>query len=236
MKQLLIILLGISFIFPAKAGDDPVCHARIINKRTYMNVSREYPMEYWIAKDKYCYINNNQIKTIVRKDLGVVYTILVKTNKYYVDSIKPQQKLTEAGKEPDFKYIGLNYEPVYEWNKSHKLPKDTVANFVCDHFRSEGDADFDQVSLEFSVARPGDRIVAAMFNETMVSIMGWMKTRKPLADMLKRNKYLIPTRFIETVDNPIAPPVTTSFKLDKLEMTSPPENIFELPLGAEKEK
>jgi hypothetical protein len=103
---------------------------------------------------------------------------------------------------------------------------------VC--YTAEGDADFDQVSLEFWLARPGEREMAKLFNQIMLDNTSYQVSRKPLADRLKRKTSEIPVKIIERLENPIAPPMTYLIELEKLETLQAPANIFDLPVGATK--
>jgi len=233
MELFLIILLGLFKGFAGETGDDPVYYAKITNTWTYMNISRENTTEYWFAKDKYCRVSN-QVKTIIRKDIGVIYYINLRSNTLRTDSIKPQQETASVEKETRFKYIGLNYVPVYEWNVPQLLSPDPVGDFICEHFSCEGDADFDQISLEFLIAKTDDLFMADMLNTTILNLSGSNNKREPVIDMITKNKNLITLRIIETVENSIAPHITTRINVDKLEPLKSAEEVFELTDGLKK--
>jgi hypothetical protein len=74
MKLFIIVLFGLSNSFIISSQDDSVYYAKITNTRTYMNIDRVSVTEYWFTRDKSCMINN-QVKSIVRKDIGVSYLI-----------------------------------------------------------------------------------------------------------------------------------------------------------------
>lgn len=77
MKLFTIILYCLCNSFTIRSQEDSAYYARITNTRTYKNIDRVSVTEYWFTKDKSCVISN-QIKKVVRKDLGVVYSICVK--------------------------------------------------------------------------------------------------------------------------------------------------------------
>jgi hypothetical protein len=193
-----------------------------------MNIDRETVTEYWFTKDKYCTMSN-QIKNIVRKDLGVVYVINLRTGTVRTDSIKPSITMSYAENPMDFKYIGQYYIPVYEWNKPKLLSSETVGNYVCEHYLCEGDADFDQISLEYLVAKTNDQFMASMLNSSIMSPGGSNNKREPITGLITGNKNLIILRIIETVENPIAPHITTTINVDKLELLKSSEGLFDLP-------
>ncbi len=228
MKLFIIILISLCNNFLFSTNDDPVYYAKITNTRTYMNIDRVTVSEYWFTKDKYCSVSN-QYKIIVRKDLGVTWFINLRSGTCRTDSIRPQKTMPPAEKIIDVKYIGQNYIPDYEWNKPKLLSKETVGNYVCDHFLCEGDADFDQISLEYLVAKTDDESMAGFLNSTIMNLGGSNNKREPIIEMITGNKNLIPLRIAETVENPIAPHITTVINVDKLELAESSGGMFELP-------
>ncbi|MDD4644743.1 MAG: hypothetical protein PHY99_01995, partial [Bacteroidales bacterium] len=140
-----------------------------------------------------------------------------------------------ATKDIDFRYVGVNrYNPVYDWVTSLKYKGNTTGLFKSDHYSADGDADFDQVSLEFWLTKPDDRNMAEQFREIAINSMSYQSTRKPMADLLSKNKQVIPVKIIELIDNPIATPIKNVVIIEKLEQAEAPENIFDLPAGAKK--
>jgi hypothetical protein len=228
MKLFIIILFGLCNSFIIRSQDDSVYYAKITNTRTYMNIDRVSVTEYWFTKDKSC-VMSNQIKSIVRKDLGVVCLINLLTGTVRTDSIKPPKTMSPAEKPMDFKYIGQDYIPVYEWNEPKLLPSETIGEYVCEHFLCEGDADFDQISLEYMVAKTDNQFMAGKLNSTIMSFGGSSNKREPIAGLITGNKNLITLRIIETVENPIAPHITTTINVDKLELLKSSEGLFDLP-------
>jgi|GEM_PF-2476193 len=209
-------------------------HAVVKTTRTYMDVSRETQSDYWFTKGK-TFTSNGRVATISRHDLGVVYTLLIKKNIYYVDSIKADKKDNTATKDIDFRYIGVDrYNPVYDWVTNLESKNDTTGLFKSDHYIADGDADFDQVSLEFWLTKPDDRNMAELFSEIAVNSMSYQSTRKPMADLLSKKKQEVPVRIIELINNPIAPPIKNVIVIEKLEPAEAPEGIFDLPAGAKK--
>jgi len=207
------------------AQDLPVYHAVVSSTRTYMDASRNTKSDYWFTKDK-TYISNGRVATIERKDMGVVYTLIVKSNEYYVDTIKPSKKEVPEVRELDFRHIGVDrYTTDYEWTINRKSGKDTAGLFSSVHYLADGDADFDQISLEYWISKPDDRQMARLLNEIMITNSRNLKSRKPLVDHLRKNKYEIPSKIIELIDNPIAPPILNRIVVEKLEPAKAPENI-----------
>ncbi|MFH0762060.1 MAG: hypothetical protein V2A67_11210 [Bacteroidota bacterium] len=232
-KLILILLLSWQAM---AARDFPAYHAVISSTRTYMDVSRNTQSDYWFTKDK-TYISNGRVITIERKDLGVVYTLIVRSNEYYIDTIKPEKTQEKTTEEIDFRYVGVDrMVSDYDWVVGKKSKNDQSGLFKADHYTADGDADFDQVALEFWLAKPGNREMAGLFNKLIQNSMSYNKTRKPLVDMLKKDKYRVPVRIVEMLENPIAPPAKTEFIVEKLEPATAPANIFELPAGAKQAK
>jgi hypothetical protein len=236
MRILILAFLTVIIQMPAVARQSREYHAVVSSTRTYMDVSRETKTEYWFTKGK-TFISNGRINTIVRDDLGVVYTLIVKSNVYYVDTIKPGKTKEPAPKDLDFRYIGVDrYTADYDWNVTRNSHKDTSGIFTSAHYVADGDADFDQVLLEYWVAQPNDKEMSSLFREIQLNSMSYLTTRKPLIDLLRKNKSCIPVKIIELVDNPIAPPILNRIILEKLEPAEAPANIFDLPEGAKKAK
>lgn len=233
LKLIVILLLSWQAI---TAQDLPAYHAVISSTRTYMDVSRNTQSDYWFTTDK-TYISNGRITTIERKDLGIVYTLIVRSNEYYIDTIKPEKTQEKAPEEIDFRYVGVDrLASDYDWIIDKKSKNDQSGIFKADHYTADGDADFDQVTLEFWLTKPGNREMAGLFNKLIQNSMSYNKTRLPLIDMLKKDKYRVPVRIVEMLENPIAPPAKTEIIVEKLEAATAPAHIFELPAGAKQAK
>lgn len=231
----LIVLLLLSWQAVA-AQDLPAYHAVISNSRTYMDTNRKTQSDYWFTKDK-TYISNGRVTTIERKDLGIVYTLVVRSNEYYVDTIKQSKPEEKETKEIDFRYVGVDrLESDYDWEVTKKAKNDPSGLLKADRYMASGDADFDQVELEFWVAEPRNREMAGLFNRIILNSMSYNKTRKPLVDKLKKDKYRVPVRIVEMLENSIAPQAKTEIVVEKLEPATAPANIFELPAGAKQGK
>jgi hypothetical protein len=232
MKLFTLFLFSFYCVFSAFAADTPSFYVKVTNTRTYMNVDRVTVTEYWFSNGNYC-SQNNQTKLIYRPDQGVRYFINLKNNTYRVDSIKkPSAK--EASTQESIKYLGRYYYPEYEWNKPEKLRKDTVGNFKCEHFYCDGDADFDQIYLDFYMTRMNDYAFARFVSTTIFNIKEENNKSLPLFTLITRNKNLMPLRIIEKVENPIAPQIITKINLDKFEQVTLPDGIFEIPASLKK--
>jgi hypothetical protein len=167
----------------------------------------------------------------------MVYTLIVRSNEYYVDTIKQGKTEETKTEEIDFRYVGVDrLESDYDWVIGKKSKNDQSGLFKANHYLADGDADFDQAVLEFWLAKPGNREMAGLFNKIIQNSMSYNKTRQPLVDMLKKDKCRIPVRIVEMLENPIAPLIKTEIVIEKLEPATAPENIFELPAGAKKAK
>lgn len=232
MKLFTLFLLSFCLGFSAFAADNPAYYLKVTNTRTYMNVDRVTVAEYWFSDGTYCSLNN-QMKVIYRPDQGVRYYINLKNNTYRVDSVKtPLVKETPA--QESMKYLGRYYYPEYEWNKTAKLSKDTIGNFKCDHFYCDGDADFDQIYLDFFMTRIKDETFARFVNSTIFNIKEDNNKSRPVLSLIAKNKNLMPLRIVEKVENPIAPQIITKINLDKFEQVTMPEGIFEIPATLKK--
>jgi hypothetical protein len=62
-----------------------------------------------------------------------------------------------------------------------------------------------------------------------MNLGGSNNKREPIIEMITNNKNLIPLRITETVENPIAPHITTVINVDKLELAESSGDMFELP-------
>jgi hypothetical protein len=209
MKLFIIFLFVLCNGLILRSQDDSVYYAKITNTRTYMNIDRVSVTEYWFAKDKFCSLNS-QVKSIFRKDLGVVYITDLRTGTVRTETIKPAITSPFTEYTVDFKYIGQHYIPVYDWNKPKLLSPVKVGNYICDHHICEGDADYDQISLEYLAAKTSDQVLAGMLNSSIMSFGASVNKREPLAGLLAGNKNLIILRIVEIVENPIAPHITTT--------------------------
>jgi hypothetical protein len=226
MKLSFVILFSLCNSLIIRAQDS-VYYAKITNTRTYMNIDRVSATEYWFTKDKSCVLTN-RTKSIIRQDLGVVYVINLLTGSVRSESIKPSISVLPAVMPIDKRYIGHYYIPVYEWNEPKQLPSVTIGEYVCEHLLCEGDADFDQISLEYMVTKTDNQFMAARLNSTIMSLGGSGNKQEPIARLITGNKNLIILRIIETVENPIAPHVTTTINVDKLELLKSSDGLFDL--------
>ena len=229
MKLIVIFVMGLLNGF--HTDSDPVYYARVTNTRTYMSSDRVTVTECWFTKDKMCSLRN-QLKTIVRSDLGVTYTVNLNSGSYRIDSIKGPKET--SAKTVDFKYVGQFYEPEFEWRQPQQLTPDTIGDYICDRYVSEGDADFGQISLEFSVAKAENELMAEWLNSKILNLSTQSNKREPVMTILKGNKGLIPLRIIETVENAIAPFVRTRTEVDKLGVASNIDGIFDIPENLKK--
>jgi hypothetical protein len=234
MKLIFIILFSFLNVFLKSVFNDPVYYIKVTNVRTYMNVDRTTVTEYWFTKDKFCILNSNQIKTIIRRDLGVTYSINLRAGSYRIDSIKIQKPTPPSDIVLDFKYIGQNYAPDFEWNKPKRLPVEMINKFECVHYLSEGDADFDQISLEYLAAKTEDQFMSSTVNSRILNIDGLNKRRKPIAGLISASKNLVIMRIIEKVENAIAPPITTRITIDNLEKVESTNGMFDIPENLKK--
>jgi hypothetical protein len=225
MKLFIIFVVGLLNGF--HTASDPVYYARVTNTRTYMSSDRVTVTECWFTKDKMCSLRN-QLKIIVRNDLGVLYTVNLNSGSYRIDSIKGPKKEIIA-KTVDFKYVGQFYEPEFEWRQPQQLTPDTIGDYICNRYMSEGDADFDQISLEFSLAKTDNELMAEWLNSQVLNLSAQNNKREPVIAILKSDKSLVPLRIIETVENAIAPFIRTKTEVDKLGLASNAEGVFDIP-------
>jgi hypothetical protein len=184
-------------------------------------------MEYWFTKDKTC-ILHDPVKTIYRKDLGIICTINLRTSQVRIDSIK-FKKAEPQDKSLDLKYIGQHYEPEFEWRKPLYLKKDTLANRPCRQFKCEGDADFDRIELEYSLTDLKDKAVAELFSKNITNLYYPQNKREPLLNYIKDHDSMFPLKIIEKVENAIAPYILTEITVEKLETVNNADKIFDIP-------
>lgn len=208
--------------------DETVYYARISNVRNYMNVDRSTVTEYWSGKDKSCFMTS-QVKIVTRNDLGARYTINYRTNTYRIDSLGREIRGTTQEEVTDIKYAGEYYTPVYEWWEMKELPRDTIGSIPCKHFLARGDADFDMISLEFWVTETEENSVAFMLNNSMIAALGSENKSEPAFGILNPEKSLVLMKVIEKVENPIAPPVTTTLSIEVLKRLEPEKGLFDIP-------
>ncbi|MFA5849540.1 MAG: hypothetical protein WC833_06635 [Bacteroidales bacterium] len=225
MKSFILLLLCICSSIIVRGQDDTVYYAKITNTRTYMNIDRVTVTEYWFSKNKLC-ILSNPFKRIIRRDLGLIYSINLASGTIKTDSIKKAMPVME--KPLDFKHLGQDYTPVFEWNKPVRLARDTVGNKLCDHFICDGDADFDRISLEYFVTKTDDAYMAGLLNKNIFNLED-NNRKEPLSKMVKGRKSIVPLRMIETVENAIAPVIKTVINVDKLEKVKNSTGLFDIP-------
>lgn len=227
MNLAFLIMLGILKGFTG--NDDPVYYARVTNTWSYLSNERITVTEYWFTQDKSCSVSNNINKTIIRKDIGMQYSVNLRSGSVQSRPLQQAMMTTPDEKQEDIKHAGQYYTPVYEWNNPVLLSREKSAGYDCDHFLCNGDADFDRISVEFLMAEAGDQFVADYINSLMLSSRDSNK-RDPLTRMVKGNSKLFPVKIIEDVENAIAPHILTTIVIDKLEQVNPSEDLFEPPV------
>ena len=187
MRLIIFFLFGFTIGVPIQQSDDSVFYVKVTNVRNYMDLDRTTVTEIWTAKDKSCTLIN-QMKSIIRKDLGLIYLINLQAKTYSIDSIKTTSAQASVKNDFDFKYIGQNYNPIYEWKKPRSLKKDIVANYSCLHFSCTGDADFDQISHDYFLTKIKDMSFAEMVNSVMLNSVGTPNKREPLTQVINKDK------------------------------------------------
>lgn len=232
----LIILFLFSYLnwslFPQI--DDSVYYAKIKNVRNYFDQDRITVTEIWSTKDMSC-ILTNQRKTIYRNDQGLIYSLNLQSKNYSIDSIQTRPATVPTKKELDLKYVGQDiYNPEYEWREPLFINQDTVGKYPCDHFLCKGDADFDQISLDYYVTKTDDLTLAGMINSFLLSSGGSPNKREPLKETTNKNRNLLILRIIERVENSIAPPITTTITVETYSKILPNGGLFEIPANFKK--
>lgn len=234
MKLIIYIVLGLLNSLPNQQINDSVNYAKVTYVRTYMNVDRTSVSEFWITRDKSCTVTR-QMKTLVRRDLGVYYVINLQAKTYRVDSLNARPPQEASSKNTtDLKHIGFEYAPTYEWRERKLMNSKTVDNYPCEHFLFEGEADFDRISLDCLITKTEDESLATGINSFFLSYTGNGNKRDPLIELTKNNKNLLILSTIEKVENPIAPPITTTVSVNSLEKIFPDEGLFEIPSNFKK--
>jgi len=233
MRLIIFFLLGFTNGVPKQQSDDSVFYAKVTNVRNYMDLNRATVTEIWTANDKSCTLIN-QMKRIIRKDLGLIYLINLQAKTYSIDSIKIKSPQTRSKNDLDFKYIGQYYNPEYEWRKPRSMKKDTVANYSCYHFSCSGDADFDQISLDYFITKTKNRSFAEMINSIMLNSVDSPNKREPLTQVINKDKNLLILKIIQKVENPISPRITTTIAVDIFKKILPDKELFEVPVNFRK--
>ena len=211
----------------------PVYHAVVTSTRTYMDASRTRHSDYWFTREKSC-ISNGRVTTIERRDQGLIYTMIIRTKKYHVDTIRPSGAESGAEKDPGFRYLGLDYNPVYDWSLRSKTEKDSTGQKL-EHFTAIGEADFDHAELDLWLGKCNDPELTSGLNLLISNSLGYMESRKPMVDRLKGETARVPCRIEETVENSIAPPEHYVIDIRIKGRATPPDSVFELPANYTKE-
>ncbi|MFC2121993.1 hypothetical protein ACFLTI_10410 [Bacteroidota bacterium] len=234
MRNYIITILAALIPLCSTAKENTVYHAVVKKTRIYNNIPRDQNIEYWFTKDKTCIVQRG-MKTIVRKDLGLVYTYVERSNGYYLDSINVNNETDKKTDEINFRVLGQDrYSPDYEWLMHKEKVVEMLNDFKTTRFTYDGDADFDEVKLDFWLTKPKNGEMAELFNSMQSDYAKNNKTRTPLHNILSENKKLIPVQIIDVRENSISPSVINKTLVEKIEEADPPENIFELPEGAKK--
>lgn len=237
MRKKTIFLLSLLFLFPlfslrSHAAD---VHAVVESSRTYMDFTRKYTNEYWIAKDKTCRKADTFI-WITRKDLGLMWSINLRDNSYMEEKITPPKKPGQAPlkKQLDIHTLGWEYNPEYDWSIKKTGEKKDINGIPCELVTAQGEADFSEISLNLWLARdakiPGS---VELYNLTIDALRGDMQ-RGAIVEVLMKFKDRAPIHRIEIIENPIAPTIRQESQVKKLEKTEPPPKIYELPEGLKK--
>ncbi len=230
---IIFFLLGYTYGAPNQASDDSVFYIKMTKVRNFMEIDRTTVTEVWTDMDKSCTLIN-QMKKIVRKDLGLIYSVNLQEETYSIDSIQSKSAQRPSKSDLDFKYIGQDYNPVYEWEKPHLIKKDTLANYSCDHYSCIGDADFDQISLDYFLTKTKDESMAEAVNSLMLNSINSPNKREPLIQVINDDKNILILKIIEKVENPISPRKTTRIAVDIFKKVLPDKELFEVPVNFRK--
>jgi hypothetical protein len=227
MNLMFFFLVGLLNLLPNQQVSDSVYYTKVTNVRNYMDLDRSTITEYWTGKNKSCTLVNH-IKTIFRNDLGLIYKIDLQAKTYRIDSIKTISLKLPSKTILDFKYIGQEYTPVFEYNDPKSVNFDTICNHKCERFLCEGDADFDHIWLDYYITKTEDQSLAIIINSIFLSYGGSGNKRDPLISLTK-NKNIMILRLIEKVENPISPPITMRISVETIKKLYPEKDLFELP-------
>lgn len=234
MKKLIPVFIFLTlFIFLTRDLAAQDFYAVLKTSRTYMDYTREYQTEYWFCNDKTC-IKRSRQTTIVRNDLDVVWTIFGK--KYIENKLNPENKGRDQNKkEVDIHTLGFErYTPDYDWIVEKTDKTKMIDGFLCEHYISDGDADFAEVNSEFWICPKSKIMGNQLFNKILQNEFKNDKARQQIYKILKNNHNSFPVRIFETVVNSIAPNMVYEIQLIKFEETTAPKNIYDLPEGLEK--
>lgn len=210
-------------------------HAVIDTSRTYMDFTRKYTNEYWIAKDK-TYRKADTFIWITRKDLGLAWSINLRDNSYIEEKITTPEKSAQAPseKEVDIHTLGWEYKPQYYWSIKETGEKKDINGIRCELVTAHGEADFSEISLDVWLVTeaniPGS---AELYDLTVDALKGDM-VRSAIVEVLMKFKNRAPIHRIEIIENPIAPTIRQESQVKTLEKTEPPPKIYELPDGLKK--
>jgi hypothetical protein len=227
MLLIILILTGLSNGLTPPQKADSVYYAKVTYVRNYMNSDRTTVTEFWNAREKSCQ-QTGQRKLIRRSDLGLLYSINMQAKTYTVDSIRKSMPKPPSTNEIDFKHIGQDYIPIYEWKDAQKLDKESVCNHPCDHYSCEGDADFDRISLDYFITPVKDEALKGMINSIMISYLGPPNKSEPLSETVEKEKNILILKMIQKVENAIAPAATTTYTVDTFTKVPPTEDLFGL--------
>jgi hypothetical protein len=228
MKKLILLFI---FLAGDLAAQD--FHAVLKTSRTYMDHTRDYQTEYWFCKDKSC-IKRGRQTTIVRHDLGLVWTIFGKN--YYEKRLNSEDQNQKPEKE-EFNVSTFGFErytPDYDWIVKKSDQTKMINGFLCEQYLSDGDADFAETQSEFWICQKSTINGSNLFNKILQEEFKNDKARQQIGQVLKKNKNSFPVKMYETVVNSIAPNMIYDIQLATFEETKIEKEIYELPQGLEK--
>lgn len=226
IPAILFLLVSISTLY---------AEGHIVIERTFKYMSRTYPKtvtNLWFGENSFT-INAGRTIIIYRKDLGKIWTILTKNNRYYESLISESEKPeTNEEETVSIHKLGQNYEPVFDWIIKPGNSTENVGGFECNKITANGDADYAEINIDIWTAKN----TGVVMNDLLKTAFKYMADDnwRALYKLHPELKDLFIVKSIDTLVSAIAPDRITEKEMKIETNVTPPGNIFELPKGCVK--
>jgi hypothetical protein len=178
-------------------------------------------------------INAGRTIIIYRKDLGKIWTVMARENKYFEETIsEPAKQETDQVENVSIHRLGQDYEPVFDWIIKPAYSLENIGGFDCKKISANGDADYAEINIDIWIAQNTDLVMNDLLKTAFefMSDDNWRtlyKTHPELKDF-----FII--KSASTLIGAIAPERITEKEMKIEKNATPPAGIFELPKGCVK--
>lgn len=148
----------------------------------------------------------------------------------------PPEKGPKEEKE-DLRFAGFDYKPEFEWKIIDTREKEKIMHgLLCKKFLLIGIADYAHLELNLWVSPRGKEKGLKYVSEMLNNYQRFFDASSEIAKLLEQYPDGGIVDFKAVLDPAISSEMTFSGKIEGLEETAPPDNIYEIPEGYTKGK